>query len=129
MELVLFAFPEAGLSFVPKHGDVLCFRPGQYLHCTRRLQRANILGIAFFQKCSLYRQLAQLIHPEGPGIIQYVSQNGEIKIVETREGFLKKKKKYEQEVQDSTLTFSEFMVTYLNSYSFKIYIWRIFILI
>jgi len=59
------------VSFVPKHGDVLCFRPGELLHCTRRLHSTNLLGIALFQKCSLYRRLGQLILPGSVGIVEF----------------------------------------------------------
>ena len=60
-----------------------------------------------------------LTHPGGPGIIQYKAKNGETKIVETRDGFLKKKKAYQQCVKNSPLSISQFMVRFLNSYLFN----------
>lgn len=80
--------------FVPKHGDICVFRPSKLLHCTWRLQGKGLLGLAFFQKCSLYRQLGRLIHPDGPGIIDYKDKNGNVRVVETQEGFLEKKRFY-----------------------------------
>ena len=114
VEPALFAFPEAGVSFIPKHRDVLFFlKPGQYLHCTRRLQKTNLLGVAFFQKCSLYRQLGELIHPGGSGTVIFVSSDGKTKTVETQEGFLKKKEQYQQHLRESTVSISDFMVSFV----------------
>lgn len=110
--------------FVPKHGDVCVFRPSELLHCTRRLQGKGLLGLAFFQKCSLYRQLGRLIHPDGPGIIDYKDKNGNVRVVETREGFLEKKRFYERHLLENQFSIKEFMVnlqcyiTLLLVYSF-----------
>ena len=112
VELAIFAFPEVGVSFVPKHGDVLCFRPGQYLHCTRRLHSTNLLGVALFQKCSLYRRLGQLIFSGSIGCVEYNDKKGETKVVETRTGFLAKKKLYKQCLHESTLSILHLMVSY-----------------
>nr|PNR27216.1 hypothetical protein PHYPA_030697 [Physcomitrium patens] len=108
-EPAIFAFPEASIMFVPKHGDVCVFRPSELLHCTRRLQGKGLLGLAFFQKCSLYRQLGRLIHPDGPGIIDYKDKNGNVRVVETREGFLEKKRLYERHLLENQFSIKEFM--------------------
>ena len=43
------------------HDDVLLFKPNSIYHCTRRLQsKRRQLGIALFQKSSLFRQLHKL---------------------------------------------------------------------
>lgn len=49
-EVSLFAFPEFKVSFVPRNGDVLCFRANTFHHCTRVLKKSNQLGLAFFKK-------------------------------------------------------------------------------
>nr|XP_024366530.1 uncharacterized protein LOC112277918 [Physcomitrium patens] len=110
-EPAIFAFPEASIMFVPKHGDVCVFRPSELLHCTRRLQGKGLLGLAFFQKCSLYRQLGRLIHPDGPGIIDYKDKNGNVRVVETREGFLEKKRLYERHLLENQFSIKEFMIS------------------
>lgn len=113
VEPAFFAFPEAGVSFVPRHGDVLCFQPGQYLHCTRRFMKTDLLGVAFFQKCSLYRQLRELtLDPGGSGTVLFCSGDGATSTVETRQGFLEKKEEYQRHLRESTLSVSEFMVRF-----------------
>lgn len=45
----------------PTHGDVLVLKPNSLYHCTRQLQAwKKQLGIAFFQKSSLFRELHKL---------------------------------------------------------------------
>ena len=56
-----FVFPKVKLKFFPSHGDVLIFKPNSTYHCMRRLQvQKKQLGIALFQKSSLFRQLHKL---------------------------------------------------------------------
>ena len=54
-------FPEVKLNFFPSHSDVLIFKSNSIYHCTRRLQaQKKQLGVALFQKSSLFRQLHKL---------------------------------------------------------------------
>ena len=56
-----FVFLEVKLKFFPSYDDVLILKPNSTYHCTRRLQaQKKQLGIALFQKSSLFRQLHKL---------------------------------------------------------------------
>ena len=109
--LEAFVFLEVEIYFEPKHGDVACFKPSQFLHCTRRLNLGNLLGLAFFQKGSLYRQLGQLLFPTSPGFIHYKAKKGVPTNIETKEGFLKKRSNYKENVSNSALSIANFMVS------------------
>jgi len=65
----LFAFLEFHTNFVPRHGDVMCIRAKDIFHCTRVLKKRQQLGLAFFQKASLFRQLKKVL--DAPNVTEF----------------------------------------------------------
>lgn len=84
----IFFWSQVEKYFVLNHRDVLCFKAKDFLHCTRRLNRRNLLGLAFFQKCSLYRHLGRLILPNSRGVIVYKNRKRFPNTIKTKEGFI-----------------------------------------
>jgi len=70
-DVSLFALPEFGVAFSPRHGDVFCMRACNFYHCTRALKKNNLLGLPFFQKGSLFPQLKRLMDAPMDGVIKH----------------------------------------------------------
>jgi hypothetical protein len=100
----IFVLPEVFVGFYPCHGDILCFSPKTYYHYTRRLEKRNLLGLAFFQKCSLFRQLRKLTLE---GKIEYIDKKSKSSIIELREHFEEKKAIYKDQCLNGQLTLDD----------------------
>jgi len=111
--VALFTFPEFDVAFAPRHGDVLCFRAASYEHCTRGYQRKNLLGLAFFQKASLLRQLGKLSRPADGGVLEHHIPNKGKRarkktVLERSADFLATTDTYESELSAGTVSLADF---------------------
>lgn len=99
-----FVFPEVKLKFYPCHGDVLILKPNSTYHCTRRLQaQKKQLGVAFFQKASLFRQLSKLKQDK---YVEIYDDEKEEKIKINIKDYEQKRKIYIQEREGGQISLS-----------------------
>lgn len=92
---------------------MLCFRASSLYHCTRALKNQHQLGLAFFQKASLFRQLRKLLHGPTYDVIEGDILRKRKKpgtALEKRSEFERKRSVHEKEVAGGQVSLRDFMV-------------------